>query len=282
MFSLCLVRGKRFHDVDLSNDAHTVFIRSGILGEEETEVRKTFETRELAEKYAKRTVSNKTEIGFISIGQVPRNAGVQTRASSLKRALEEAAIAVSVSKKLRRSKRLSGGYFTYTKNDRCGAVDPKCSINGTMVSLDSVGACDVMLAQVDTSAGVDNFIVLQLIQEKGRNDSFVLFKRWGVKGQVGSTSEKWFRGLAEAVLAFCEQFRRNTGMDWQTSDHAKPMESTSSSSETADSGRRALASRNDEWCFLCVDGEETEWYPFDPYLLQSNDSSARFFTSYCY
>ncbi len=276
MFSQRLVRGKRFFEVSVSDEEPTVCVTRGLVGQEGTELRKTFETNELAEKYAKRTVSNKTGIGFIPVEQVARKAGMRTRASSLKRSIEEAEIALNVSKNLRRSKRLSGGTFTQSNNDGRGVVDPECSIKGTIVSLDSVGVCDVMLAQVVPSAGVDNFIVLQLIQEKGRNDSFVVFKRWGVTGQVGSISEQWFRGLAEAVLTFGKQFKQGTGMDWPMSDHAKPIQAVPTAPATSwgyqqlvqdDECRRALASGNHGWWFYWVDdhvdGKETGWYPYD-------------------
>ncbi len=141
MFSERLVRGKRFLEVNVSDDGYTVCISSGIVGEERAEVKKTFETSELAEKYAKRTVSNKIAIGYIPVEQVPQKAGMETRAGSLKRSLAEAEIALSVSKKLRRSKRLSGADFTYSNNHERGVVDPESSITSTFAPLEFVRFC---------------------------------------------------------------------------------------------------------------------------------------------
>ena len=273
MFSQRLVRGKRFYEVKVHDDEHYVSSRNGPVGEEGVETKKSFETTEDAEKYAKDAVSKKKELGFIAVTQVKQEPGIKTRAGSWKRAKEEVEIALKASKKVRRSKRLSGGGFTQTDSEGRGVIDSECNTKGEIVSLDTTGLCDVMLAQVDTDAGVDNFVVLQLIQEKGRSDSFVVFKRCGVTGQVGLILEKSYRTLAESVLAFSEHFKQCTGVDWLTgSVKPQPLIATPAGEPYQrlvqdDAGRRALASENHGlwfyWVDDFVDGKKTGWYPYD-------------------
>ena len=276
MFSQRLVRGQKFCEVKVNQEEeeYSVSIRNGSVGEEGVETKKTFDSKEESENYAKAFVSNKTDVGFVEVKQVKEEDGVKTRAGSMKRVKQEAEIALEASKKVRRSKRLSGGGFTQVDSEGKGVIDSECSTDGTIVALDTAGLCDVMLAQVDTEAGIDKFVILQLIQEKARNDSFVVFKRWGVTGQVGSIIEKSYRTLAQAVLTFSDHFKQSTGMDWTV----KSESTTAAVIPTPaggqwhrlvqdDAGRRAIASGNHGlwfyWVDDFVDGKETGWYPYD-------------------